>query len=526
MSGPELWVALPLADTGELWATFLNVRQAYLATLLIALVCGYLGLFTILRRIVFTGVALAQLAAAGVAAALFAEQFAPLARFAKAYGAPCGSLAGALALEARRDQRRIPSGALVGGLYVLASALAILLVWRSPHGLAELRNLVAGEVLLSRQQDLLSLWIGLPLIAALHLRLRQPFLLVSADPIFARSLGLPERRYQLLFVTSLAAAIALALKAGGLLLVFAFLVLPGLSALRLGRDVDEASWLAPCVALGGAGLGFGLAVLADLPVAPSVSLALVTLWGAAWLSSLRPTLAQAGRFGAGALAVAACLLAGWSFLAAPAAPAPSPAPAHLDDVHGHEHDHEHEALAEAAGQSGASAAELSRWLELLEEGESPQVRREAAHHLEDLGHAGALDGLLVALNDEAAEVRDAAGRAVACLAAERATRERLASLARGEDPELRVLAALGQLSSGEREGIGTLVASLGDETAPLYLRQRALDALRAVNRGRSLGLDLDAEDPSAGLNAWKAWWLRSRTKLHWEPSTGRFQAPR
>jgi ABC-type Mn2+/Zn2+ transport system permease subunit len=525
VSGLDL--ALTLGESSEHVATFLNVRQAYLATLLIALVCGYLGLFTLLRRIVFTGVALAQLAAAGVAAALFAEQFAPLARFAKAYGATSGSLAaslsGALALELRRDQRRIPQGALVGGLYVVASALAILFVWRSPHGLAELRNLVAGEVLLSRQQDLLSLWIGLPLIAALHLRLRQPFLLVSCDPIFARSLGLPERRYQLLFVTSLAAAIALALKAGGLLLVFAFLVLPGLAALRLGSDLDEASWLAPCLGLGGAGLGFGLAVVADLPVAPSVSLALIALWGGAWLLSLRPGLARAGRASVGALALAACLLSGWSFLAAPPEPhAPAPPPA--GDVHGHEHDHEHGVLAEVA--ASPNEVDLGRWLQLLEEGESATLRREAAHHLEDLGHAGALDGLLVALNDDAPEVREAAGKAVACLAAERQTRERLASLAQGEDPELRILAALGQISSGEREGIGTLVASLHDEEAPLYLRQRGLDALRSINRGRALGLDLDEEELTPGLNAWRAWWIRSRAQIHWDPRTGRFLAPR
>lgn len=521
------WLLLPLAEASELQATFLNVREAYLATLLIAVVCGYLGLFTILRRIVFTGVALAQLAAAGVAAALFAESIGPLARFAKAYGATLGSvgasLSGALALEFKRDSRGIPSGALVGGLYVLASALAILLVWRSPHGLAELRNLVAGEVLLSRQSDLLSLWIGLPLVAALQLRLRQPFLLVSADPVFARSLGLPERRYQLLFLGSLAVAIALALKAGGLLLVFTFLVLPGLAALRLGRDLDEASWLAPALAASGAGAGFLIAVAADLPVAPSVALAITALVALSWGASLLRPLAVLARRGVAVGAVGALLLSGWSFLVsaplAPSAPPLSPA----SDAHGHEHELGHqEQLSPDASEAG-----VNRWLEILEEGVRPELRRDAAHHLEDLGHPSALDGLLVALNDDAPEVRLAAGKAVACLAADRATRDRLTLLSAGSDPELRVLAALGQIASGERAGIGTLVTCLADEEAPLYLRQRGLEALREINRGRSFGLDLDAsmEEARPGLKAWQAWWLRTGNQVHWDPASGRFTAP-
>jgi ABC-type Mn2+/Zn2+ transport system permease subunit len=42
--------------------TLSSVASAYAATVAIGLVCAYLGLFTVLRRIVFTGVALAQLA--------------------------------------------------------------------------------------------------------------------------------------------------------------------------------------------------------------------------------------------------------------------------------------------------------------------------------------------------------------------------------------------------------------------------------------------------------------------------------
>ena len=53
----------------DAWSVFLNSGEHYATVLFIGVVCAYLGLFCVLRGIVFLGVALAQLAAAGVAGA-------------------------------------------------------------------------------------------------------------------------------------------------------------------------------------------------------------------------------------------------------------------------------------------------------------------------------------------------------------------------------------------------------------------------------------------------------------------------
>ncbi|MGE0711531.1 MAG: metal ABC transporter permease [Planctomycetota bacterium] len=518
------------------WETFLNVRVEFLATLLIAAVTAYLGLFTLLRRIVFTGVALAQMAAAGVAAAFFVEAKGPLwlAELSETYGRTAGSLGGSLlgvlALEAPRDGRKIATDAVVGALYAAAAGLAVLLVWGSAQGLEELKHLVAGDVLLSRHRELVALWTGLPLVALVHLKWRRQFLLVSYDPEFARALGLPERRYQLALLSTLAVAIALALFAGGLLLVFAFLVLPGMAALRLGRDLDEASWLAPVVALGAALLGFAGATACDLPVAPAVSAALVLLLALAWAASLREASAAAARAALGGLAALALVLGLGSQVAPrpapvllPPEPAPSAPATPVPDEHGHEHDHSQGPAAERQHQGQG----YEHWARLLEEGERGEVRRDAVQHLEDLADPRALQPLLVALDDEAEAVRAAARHAIACLVADARVRARLAELAHGADPGLRALAGLGRVASGERQGVGDLVGLLGDEAVPVYLRARALAALREINRGQDLGLDLEGSDAAArqrGVAAWRAWWEQQGSRLHWEAREGRFRA--
>ena len=108
-----------VSELERIWSTFLVVREAYAATLGIAGVCAYLGLFCVLRRIVFTGVALAQLAAAGVAGSFFVGQYGPpaLSALAKAWGSTLGSLGmavvGALGLEVQSQRGRVTSDAVV-----------------------------------------------------------------------------------------------------------------------------------------------------------------------------------------------------------------------------------------------------------------------------------------------------------------------------------------------------------------------------------------------------------------------------
>ena len=52
-------------------STVLLFREALYGALVIALACSVLGVYVVLRRIVFVGAAIAQLSSAGIALALF-----------------------------------------------------------------------------------------------------------------------------------------------------------------------------------------------------------------------------------------------------------------------------------------------------------------------------------------------------------------------------------------------------------------------------------------------------------------------
>ncbi|HXE72207.1 MAG TPA: metal ABC transporter permease, partial [Candidatus Nitrosotenuis sp.] len=87
--------------------SFSFAQMALVAGTLIGLTTAYLGLFVVLRRVVFVGASLAQLASAGVALSLFLDW--PLGLGA-AFTLLCG--VGLFSLEGAR--RRLPGEALIG----------------------------------------------------------------------------------------------------------------------------------------------------------------------------------------------------------------------------------------------------------------------------------------------------------------------------------------------------------------------------------------------------------------------------
>lgn len=519
---------------------------SYAATVAMGLVCAYLGLFTVLRRIVFTGVALAQLAAAGVAGAFFladspfvTTHLPRVADLAGRFGGTVGSLGlallGALGLQARPMQKRVTPDALVGLAYIASSALAILLVWRSTRGLAELRNILAGEVLLSREGELTSLWLGLGLVVAVHAVLRRQFLLVAFDPEFAQALGLPERRYQLLFLGTLALAVGLSLKAGGLLLVFAFLVLPPVTGLLLGRGLTESTLVALGAAAGSSLLGFCAAIGLDLPVAPTVAAVQLVLLGLAAGARLHPRAGVAVRWFVAAAAAVALLAVPATLIARAASRSstdaasagrggsagtgagagtatgggaggsPASGPTQLPVAGGHqEHGHED--------------GDLDRAIQTLAHGGTPDERRLAAERLAQAAAPRALVPLLRALGDEDPRVADAAGVAVERLASAPEVLTKVEELSRGPDPDLRVHAADAWLRLGDGRGLEAYVTFLGQDDIPVLERERILGSLQALNGGDALGYDA-FEEPAhnaAAIAAWKAWWAKVKDRIRWD----------
>lgn len=251
--------------------TILLFREALYGALLIGLTCAVLGVYVVLRRIVFVGAALAQLSSAGIAFSLFLGGYAataPLADYPTVVSLVV-TLLGALFFGLGGGRRLVSSEAAIGVTYAVAAALGILLVAKAAHG--EVHDIfLQGNILgITRTDTLVLLGVSVPVLL-LHAVFYKEFLFISFDRETARTLGYRVELWNLLLYFTLGLVITAAMQFAGVLLVFNFLVLPAVTGLLLARTMRGTFTVALVVSLLAVVAGFALSVPFDLPSAPAM----------------------------------------------------------------------------------------------------------------------------------------------------------------------------------------------------------------------------------------------------------------
>ncbi|HEY8156171.1 MAG TPA: metal ABC transporter permease [Myxococcota bacterium] len=269
----------------ELFSPDFLFRNAILGGLGVALLCSLLGIYLVLRRLVLIGVALPQASAAGIAAVFWLTGHGHaggadthLLALAASLGATFVAL-GLLVLGQRRS--RSPAEWGVGALFAISSAATILFVAINPKGDIEMAGLLRGELLAITDADLRLVAGVLIAVSALFFLFRRDLLLTSFDPEFSRTLGRDPLRYDLLLYLLIGGGIALGVMLAGPLVVFGFLVLPALAALRVAPGLIAAFAISAGVAALSFLGGFWIAYQADLPAGP----ACVAVAGACWAAA-------------------------------------------------------------------------------------------------------------------------------------------------------------------------------------------------------------------------------------------------
>ena len=256
----------------ETFSTILLFRGALYGALLIALACSVLGVYVVLRRIVFVGAALAQLSSAGIALGTFL------------YGMGIGgelthhpvamalivTIAGAMFFGVGGGGRAgVPPDAVIGVTYAVAAATGILLVAKSRVGEAHDLFLQGNILGITNTDTLVLLAVAVPVLLV-HFVFYKEFLFVSFDRETARTLGYNVRFWNLLLYLTLGVVIAYAMQFAGVMLVFNFLVLPAVTGLLLARSMAGIFGVAIGSALVAALFGFSLSVPFDLPSGPAI----------------------------------------------------------------------------------------------------------------------------------------------------------------------------------------------------------------------------------------------------------------
>jgi len=275
------------------------LHDALVGSLLVGLVCPLVGVYFVLRRMIFLGVALPQLSAAGIAFAFFAYRAVvgvhaheePSERALAMVGSFAFTLIGLLVLAALERRGRNMVEARIGTTYALAAAATILFLAADPYGEAHMVNLLKGDITTTQSGHVTLLAVIYGAVVLVLLALRKELLLVSFDRELAMVFGRRVVLWDGLLYLLIGITISLGVMTAGPLVTFGFLVVPALTARLLTRRMLAFSLTASLLGAAAAFVGFWAAYRWDLPLGPSqVATACVVLMAVGALNALRQRL--------------------------------------------------------------------------------------------------------------------------------------------------------------------------------------------------------------------------------------------
>ena len=251
-------------------------KLAALAALVLAGIHAYLGFHIVRRGVLFVDLALAQMAALGVAlAVVLGREHDEGGAYALALGMTM--LGAALFAWLRGRARHAPLEAFIGIVFATAQALAFLLLEKTPSGAEHMKETLVGSLFTVAPHQIAVVAGLYAVVGVVHVLLRKPFLEITNDPEGAKARGRKMFRWDFLFYATFGVVVTSAVQIAGVLLVFGFLVIPAVAGVLATSRTGLAlaiGWVFAFVASVG---GLLVSVTLDLPAAPSILVTLTAL---------------------------------------------------------------------------------------------------------------------------------------------------------------------------------------------------------------------------------------------------------
>ncbi len=245
------------------------MQRALLGVLITGLAAPALGIYLVQRRMALIGDGIGHVALTGVGLGL-------LTGGSPVLTAVLVAAAGAVAVELVRERGRASGdialallfyGGISGGVFLVALS--------SDRTNANLTSYLFGSPLTTSPEDLVVMAALGGVVLAVTLLLRPWLFAVCHDEEYARVAGLPVRALNLLLAVTTAVTVTVAMRAVGLLLVSAMMVVPVAAAQLVTRGFNATMHLAMAIGVLASAVGVGIAGVRD--TAPGATIVLVTI---------------------------------------------------------------------------------------------------------------------------------------------------------------------------------------------------------------------------------------------------------
>jgi ABC-type Mn2+/Zn2+ transport system permease subunit len=182
------------------------------------------------------------------------------------------TLAGAFLLSfINIRDKRLKQEAIIGIIYAVASAATVLFIAKTPHGEADISDVLFGSLFTVSTDQILRIAIIFAIIAIMHVVFyRRFFSLTEAYENRMNGKIAVFNLWNFLFYISIGLSIVLAVRVAGVIPVFSYLIIPSVSAIMLARSNSAVVLIAVIISVLGGIFGLMFAVNFDFPAGSSV----------------------------------------------------------------------------------------------------------------------------------------------------------------------------------------------------------------------------------------------------------------
>jgi zinc transport system permease protein len=255
------------------WSAFIGAwglfRNPLLCALVAGAVLGFLGVFVVLRRMVFVSAGVTQSAGLGVALAFYMQIHLGL-HLDPLVGAAALALLATLTMSVDSSRTfKLPRESLLGLVFALSGGAAVLLGDRISQEAHDIESILFGSAVLVRSFDLAAVLVSGGLVMVVQCWWLRGLVFASFDPDGARVQGLPVSLLDRTLFVSIGIMVGVSARALGSLPVFAFSVLPAAAVLLLGVRLPWAFALATVLGALAGVVGYLFAFFYQFPVGGS-----------------------------------------------------------------------------------------------------------------------------------------------------------------------------------------------------------------------------------------------------------------
>ncbi len=248
------------------------IQNALVAAILASIACGIIGVYVVVKKIVFIsgGIAHASFGGVGLGYYLGINPMLGVLPF---------SLVSALVMGTVSKKSKIPEDSAIGILWSLGMALGIIFVYLTPGYAPDLMTYLFGSILTVPRFDLfLMLGLDIVIVGAVYLFYKE-FLALSFDEEFTTVQGLPAEKLYLFLLCIIALTIVVLIKVVGIILVIALLTIPASLSRKFTYNLRQMMLISIAFGTVISVTGIGLSYALDVPSGATIILVLSIVYG-------------------------------------------------------------------------------------------------------------------------------------------------------------------------------------------------------------------------------------------------------